>query len=480
MSRRTIVIIVLVVLALVPAVLIFTGVIGRRGGQLARPVSLVWWTTGNDVEALQAVATLYRNSHPYVRITIEAKDPATLDQAAKDGWAKDEGPDLLSLPNDAMSPYQDFLTPAPAQIRVATYRTRQILGRENTEVTYQVDALPTPREVRSSFVNAVGRDVVLKGPSGEAVYGLPLSLDTLLLLVNRDLLSSAGIVEPAATWQGLVEQIPKLTLLDPDGKVVRPAVGIGLAANVPYAVDILTLLMLQNGTRMTDPTNTDVTFHQTSPDGQTPGVGALTFYTDFAQTNPPKESLTWSATQPDALELFAQGKLAYAFAYQRDRVRIAEHAPDLNVLVAPVPHLYENALDNDAGAPAGDQLRTITYGRYLVQAVAKKTGANAPQAWHLLRFAATNGTAAREYAKRTKQPGALNGVLREQQSDPDLTVSATQAPADRSWYHGLDGAKVNGYLAAAIEDVATKGVSAAGALERAAKLVALTLPGAQP
>lgn len=473
MSRRTIIILIIVLVVLAPAVLVVTGVIRSRPPTVT-PVNLVWWTIDDTPPGLADVIAAYRVEHPYVRVTVEQKSAATFDAEVKEAWAKDQGPDIVSLPNDAMRSYQDFLVPSPAQVRVSVVRTRRLFGRDTTEVSSVVAGGTTPRQVRTSFVDVVGNDVILPAGTSEGVYGVPLAMDTLMLLANQDLLSSAGLLDPPSTWQELAVQVPKLTLLDQEDKVVRPAIGLGLASNVPHASDILTLLMLQNGTRMTDPTGEDITLHQGADDGQNPGLGALTFYTSFAKAD--RETLTWSASLPNAHELFAQGKLAYTIGYQRDRVRIQQQAPGLNLLVATIPHLYDNRLDHDAAAPSGDQLRTITYGRYWVQAVARKAGGAAGQAWHFLQFASLNADATRAYTAKTQQVAALKAVLREQQANPDLQVPATQAAQARSWYRGLNATQMNAYLRAAIEDVATKGVSPGAALERAAQLIQLTLP----
>lgn len=477
MSRRTLIILVIVLIILAPVVLVLTGVI-RRAPPTVAPVNLLWWTIDDTPQGVADVIAAYRVTHPYVRITVEQKSAATFDAEVKEAWAKDQGPDLVSLPSDAMRAYQDFLVPAPAQVRVSEVKLRRLFGRETTEISSVVAGGTTPRQVRTAFVDVVGNDVVLPVGTSEGVYGVPLAMDTLMLFANRDLLSSAGLLDPPSTWQELAAQVPKLTILDQEEKVVRPAISLGLASNVPHAADILTLLMLQNGTRMTDPTGEDITLHQGSDEGQNPGLGALTFYTSFAKAD--RETLTWGASQPLAHELFAQGKLAYTIGYQRDFVRIQQQAPGLNLFAANIPHLYDNRLDNDASAPAGDQLRTITYGRYWVQAVARKAGGASGQAWHFLQFASLTADPVRAYVAKTHQVAALKSIVREQQGNPDLQVPATQAAQARSWYRGLNATQMNAYLRSAIEDVATKGVSPGAALERAAQLIQLTLPQTDP
>lgn len=475
MSRRTIILLVIALVVLVPSGLVLTGVIRPRGQAQPRPVQLTWWTIDDSAETLQPILAAYRGLHPYIQVTVEKRRPETYEQDLKEAWAKDQGPDIFSLPNTSVSSFKDFVSPMPKETRVAYYRQRRLFIREEAEIMFRIEPSLTPRQVRSQFVEVVGKDVILPNGVGVAVYGLPLSIDTLLLFYNRDLLNSAGIVEPPVTWQELVEQVPKLTLQDTEGGLARPGIALGLAANVSHAFDILSLLMLQNGAQMVDPTGQEVTFQRARAEGDNPGLGALTFYTDFAQTNPPKEVYTWSTKFPSAHDLFQQGKLAYAFGYQRDRVRISQGSPTLNFGVAPVPHIHENELDNDAAAPVGDQLRKITYGRYWVQAVSRKARNNADEAWNLLQFAAT-GERNVSYLTATQQVAALTKTLKTQLNDPDLTVPAGQASAARSWYHGTNLTRVEEYFASLIEDVASKGVDPQRALDLASEQVQTTYP----
>lgn len=475
MSRRTIILIIIGFAVLTPSFLIISGVITKNQIN-PTPVALTWWTVEDDPTTLSDIVTAYTQLHPYISITVVQKNSNTYEAELKDAWAKDQGPDIFSLPSTAVPSFRDFMQPLPRQTQVAFYKIRNLIVREEQEITMQVEASLTPAQLRREYLDTVGKDVVLTDTEGaEHIYGLPLAIDTLMLFYNRDLLGSAGIIDPPATWEELVAAVPRLTLQDSDGNIVRPGIGLGLAQNIPYSFDILSLLMMQNGAQMVDPSGQEPLFDRANAAGDTPGLGALTFYTDFAQTNPPKEVTTWAPSFPAALDLFTEGRLAMTFGYQRDRRMIAAKAPALNYDVAPVPHIHENELDNDVSAPAGDQLRKIAYGRYWVQGVALKARAKANEAWNLIQFASRSGVV-RNYLQRTGQISALGRVLREQQANPDLTVAALQAPAIRSWYHGNNFATTEQVFEAMIEDVALKGNDPQRALDLAADQISLTLP----
>lgn len=469
-------ILIIAVLLLTPAVLIFTGAFSKSG-QAPGKVTLDWWATEDAVQGASTLITRYERLHPYISIRLKILDPQDFDQQLKDAWARDEGPDMFSVPNTSLAGFQDFISPIPATTRVATYRTRRILFRTEREITYSTVAMLTPKQVNAEFVRAVGEDVIRKNARDkDTVFAIPFAMDTLMLFYNRDLLNSAGIIDPPTTWKAFSEQVPKLTILNDEDAIVRPAAGLGLAKNVPYAFDILSLLMMQNGAQMTDSRDRTVKFHQAREDGKRLGQDALEFFTDFAQIQQPKDVLTWAPTFPPALELFSQNKLAFAFGYQTDRLRIARENPSLNFGVAAIPHIQANG-DNDATAPADDPLRKITYARYYVHTVAIKARKKANEAWNFLQYASRGnaGSATESFLKRTKQASARPTLLKKQQDDVELRVPAEQALTARSWYRGLNVAKAEDYFTTMIEDVAVNGADPGLTLSRTADQVQETL-----
>src|SRR5262249_51853192 len=149
--------------------------------------------------------------HPQVTITVEQKSADSYFQDVKDAWAQDQGPDIVTIPNTDLTTWQEFLTAEPRETKVATVQTRKVLFRKETSVVLATTSMLTPHQIRSDFVDIVGKDVISVDDKtkAEKVYGLPLAMDTLLLFANRDLLSSAGIAEPAKTWSEFAAQIPK-------------------------------------------------------------------------------------------------------------------------------------------------------------------------------------------------------------------------------------------------------------------------------
>ncbi len=110
----------------------------------------------------------------------------------------------------------------------------------------------------------------------ERVFGLPLGVDTLAVFYNRDLLNAAGIATPPATWTQFQEAVVKLTRVSAGDVIAQSGAALGTSRNVERAFDILSLLMLQNGTEMTD-VRGFANFAMESADRTIPGAKAVEF-----------------------------------------------------------------------------------------------------------------------------------------------------------------------------------------------------------
>ena len=152
---------------------------------------------------------------------------------------------------------------------------------------------------------------------GGKIYGLPLSVDSLALIYNRTMLDNAGITKAPSTWLEVKEAVKKLTLQDDEGNIVQSGIALGGSKNINRTSDILSLLMMQNGTEMVDPTGRKIMFAETSPysddKNYRPGMEALRFYSDFAM--PSKEVYSWNSAMPEASEAFVTGSLAMMLGY---------------------------------------------------------------------------------------------------------------------------------------------------------------------
>lgn len=398
----------------------------------AKPVTLQYWRPFDGSDAFDGIIQKYRALHPQVTIEYRRLRPEEYEQELINALAEDRGPDIFAVPSDSMRGYVSKLTPMPKAYTLASIISKGGLKGE-TEIKVEDKKGLTPRQFQSQFLDIVAQDVVIPAGGGgqlgnvatDGIYGLPLAMDTLMMFYNKDILNTAGVATVPTNWTEFQDIVhTKVTSVSEDGKLVRPGAVMGTAENVPRAGDILSLLMMQSGAQMT--TDSGQPAFQAIPPGVTasiaPGINALRFYTEFA--TPTKDVYTWNELQPDGLESFIQGKVAFMFGYAYQLPLIKARAPKLNMGIAPVPQ------QNPA--------RPMNMAYYWVEGVSKKSK-NPNVAWDFVMFETAKEQASL-YLKATGKPTALKALVPEQQQDVILGPFADQLLTAHSWYRGHDGA----------------------------------------
>jgi multiple sugar transport system substrate-binding protein len=322
--------------------------------------------------------------------------------------------------------YQNKLAPVPDSITVPF---TSIQGTIKKETVTEMRTKPglSVKDLKSQFVDQVALDCVINAPSDaqppvnkDRVFAVPLASDALALYYNKDLLNAAGIPEPPAYWDDLQKMIPRLTKQDSQGNIIQSGAALGTAKNIERFSDILSVLMMQNGTKMTeyDRVIFDKTPVELSGRDTPPADSAVTFYTDFA--NPAKEVYTWNDKLPDSLQAFASGQTAFFFGYSYQMQQIVAQAPKLNFGIAKLPQIRDNP--------------EVNFANYWVEGVSKKT-ANLNWAWDFLQFASTADQAAK-YLAVANRPTALRSLIQKQTEDINLSVFASEMLTAKSWYRG--------------------------------------------
>lgn len=408
--------------ALLLAALTLTG-LGCKGGSqqaqqaLAQPVTLQWWGTQPIGAGVAQLANDFTAIHPNVTVSYRQLKSEEFESTLLRALAAGQGPDIISLPNTSLRAWQAYLTPLPASLSLPFIQLTGWIKKEPTAVI-QSNPTMTVADFRNRFLDVAASDAIIDNK----IYGVPLSLDSLLLYYNRDLLSAAGYATPPATWTDFKDASQKITRVDKQGHLLQDGAALGLADNIPNAFDILSALMLQNNTPMTS--GSSATFNQPITVGSqtyVPGADAVRFYTDFA--NPSKETFSWSAEEPTAFQAFASGKLGFVFGYWRDYQTLKALAPQINIGVANFPQIDGTS-------------HPTYYASYFVQAVTKQS-TNLDEAWGLLHFAVRDdeiGT----YLKAAKEPAAHRSQYQDQAADPDLGVVVKQSLTAKTWYRGFN------------------------------------------
>lgn len=436
-----------------------TGCGNPADDSIKKPITLQWWRVSDSVGTFDDIVAAYQVAHPNVKVQVRVIRPEEFDQVALEALASGTGPDIVSLPNTSLRSWRDRLTPLPKELELTFIEVKGLIKKEPLAVTRKIPGL-TFRQFKDTFIDAVGDDAVIDSK----IYALPFAFDSLLLYYNQGLLAAANLPHPPATWTDFKDNVQRMVKLDPQGHLLRSGAGLGTADNVPYAADILSALMLQNGTRMVDPTNSAATFDrdvEVSGTAYTPGADAVRFYTDFA--NPTKETYTWSGDEPPAWEAFAAGKVAFTFGYWRDRATLAARGPQVDIGVATFPQIDGND-------------RPAYYASYYLEAVTKQSK-YPNEAWGFLQFA-TKPEQALKYINVTKRLTAHRAMVQSQLDDLELGTPAKQLLTSKSWYRGLKPKVAESALLSLIRQVVAGG-SIDDALSFASRQVSQTLPNSR-
>jgi len=428
LSRNQIIIIAAVGLVVLFFVLVFLCVIPGLKSSCGNPnpsgttqVSLSFWGVDN-ANFIQPVIDEYSKANKNVAITYRQFDnPDVYEKALLNALAINQGPDILMLNNAWLPKYYDKITPAP-------------------ETFFSLNQL------QQSFPVVVEQDFVLRQAQDKSlvkIYSLPLYIDTLVLLYNKDIFDAKAIALAPTTWLEFQNLIPRLRQSNSFNQIIKSAASIGGSnKNIDSASDLLALLMKQFGSEMND-TNNRVSFGKN-------GLSALNFYLQFA--NPSSPYYTWSENFPYSLNGLSNGSTAIIFNYASQIPLIKNKNPYLRLGITPMLQFYNNS-------------QPINYANYWGLTAAKQSK-NSGWAWHFIVSIATNPQIAEVYLQASKRPPALRTLIEKYKNDPDLGVFSQQALTARSWQQP-DSAVVKQTFSDMIESVLNGRLNSNDALSQA-------------
>lgn len=405
-----------------------------------KPVTLKFWRTWDDQSDFQDIINAYKAIHPNVNIEYRRFRYEEYEQALLEAFAEDRGPDIFSIHDTWVNKYRSKLTPAPASVILPFPKKVKQLGiKEETTIDMLTQKLPTIAQVKNDFLDVVYNDVVWPDPSDgkSKVYALPVSVDTMVLYYNRDLLNAAGIPEPAQNWSEFQSHVRRLVKQDKKGSIVQAGAAIGTFANVARSFDLVSALMMQDGAVMAQDGTVTMGAFPPGLEGRDmpPADEALTFYTDFAY--PAKEVYTWNDEMPNSLEAFINGQTAYFFGYAYNLRDIKARGAKLNFSYTKLPQIGGN--------------QEINYANYWVEGVSKKSSVS-NWAWDFVRFA-TSADQVKSYLDKVEKPTALRALIPYQKDKETLAPFADQLLTAQSWYRGKDPAAAEGAFQEMINSV---------------------------
>lgn len=404
---------------LIVVFILFAFLWGRQnsGNQQLQDVTLNVWGVFDDFSLFQDAINNYEKIRTNVRVQYRLMNPATYEQDLVNALAENRGPDIFMFQNSWLPKHINKLVPASAsQLTIADFRRLY------------------PTVVEQDFA-----------PDGQ-IYALPLYIDTLSLLYNRDFFDRKAVALPPKTWAELEGMIPRLREVNQNtGEIVSAAAAIGGSGkSINRMADILSAIFLQSGTQMTDAGFTQATFANSA------GSSGLNFYLQFSNQFSP--SYTWNDSLHYSIDGFADGNVSMIFNYAYQLTALKRKNPFLAAEVAPLPQF--------------DTSNPITIANYLGMAVSNKSQ-NYGYAWDFVIYLTTNEANARTYMKASGHPPALRTVINEVVNDPFFGVFAKQALIARSWPQ-IDNNAVDQSFSNMVESVLSNQLSPQEALRKSA------------
>ncbi len=421
--------------------------VDKETGEAAKPKKLEVWAVLDDRTAYAPLIEAYQQAHPHITINYKRFRLEEYEGLLLNAMAEDRGPDIFLIHNTWVGKYESKIEPMPAYTKmVYTIVEGGYTNRKETLILQNEKSL-TLREARDRYPESVSQDIIRRintAPANERAFleekimGLPMSVDTLAMFVNKDMLNSAGIPTIPKTWDVFQATINRLSSIDTDNNILQSGAALGTSNNVERATDILTALMMQNGTQMANDEGCPVFARMpealAAVRDELPAVQSLRFYTDFA--DPTKSIYSWNDEMPNSLDAFIEGRVAYFFGYSYHIPLIKARAPKLNLAIARLPQIEGNPEAN--------------FANYWVWTVAKKSK-ETETAWNFLNYLVKQENE-KQYLDRAKRPPANKALIEDYLDDEQMGVFASQILTSRTWYRGYDPGAMEQALKSLIDD----------------------------
>lgn len=360
-----------------------------------------------------------------------------------------EGPDVWAIPNDWLYRHKDKLYPLP----------EEIIKSKKINFSNVADVVSIDNQIDKHY------------------YGLTPGVDALQIYYNPSLLDkgleraknyysndwnkidevSSRFTKFPTTWGELNSILPWITERN-GSQITTAGIAMGTSNNVSHPEDILSLLMLQNQTKMISEDLGQASFNLPTKDSSGkdiyPGTKALDFYTSYS--NPSSPNYTWNPSMPNDVQAFINGKVAMIFGYSDLSNYLIQGYPGFNFSRALVPQI-------------GDFNPIIDYSSYTTYTV-PEISPYKTEAWNFILYLCNTGFNAYGSSTRTIPPfltdstEALTLNNRSSGAEPSNNVIQTL----RTWNKGRYPAEVDNLFKDAISRVNSGSQSSQASLDTAA------------
>lgn len=305
-------------------------------GRQPEEVTLTYWGLWEEKEVIQPILAEYQAKNKHVKIEYVKKVPQEYREKLLAQGSKGQGPDIFKFHNTWLPEMKEILSPIPSSIMSTS-------------------------EFEKTFYPIHQKDL----KSGNSYFGMPLSIDGLILVYNEGLFKKAGIQNPPTSWEDVIEAVAKLTVKSKEGAIITSGIALGTASNIEHFSDVLGLFVIQNGGDIR---------HLESPEA----AGALESYRRFAE---PPENF-WDETMPNSIMAFTQEKVAMLIVPSWQILAIKAANPELALKAIEVPVIPGT--------------KPVSLATYWVDGVSRYSK-NQVEAWKLLSYLAQKDTMTKHF-----------------------------------------------------------------------------------
>lgn len=305
-------------------------------------IVLNYWGLWENEEIMNGVISDYEAKNPGIKVNYKRNQlvdyrTRLAGRLAKTGTEGVENVDIFRIHNTWIPMFRDFLDPASS-------KTVETIGLE------------------TDFLDVYKEDLKENGKW----LSVPLMYDGMALFYNKDLLEKAKLEVPKGWWE-MEEAAIKLTEKSKSGDIEVAGVALGTAnGNVDSWSDILGIMMKQNGIDFIKNVNTGKNLSD-----------ALKYYVSFSKGT----QNVWNSSLPNALNLFASGRLAFYFGNSWRVFDIENLNKSLNYGITTIPQLPKNGDIYDKNA----ELTDIHWASYWTEGVNSQSK-HRSEAWKFLEY----------------------------------------------------------------------------------------------
>jgi multiple sugar transport system substrate-binding protein len=362
---------------------------GKAGGT-TQITFLTHWGP-DQVKMLEAAATDFSKDNPDIKVDVQAVPFGNLLSTLRTQGASPDGPTITGI-------YDLWL---PELVRDGL-------------------ADPAPSDVASEVTANWPKSLAAASSSDGKVYGVPNEVDLYQLNYNKALFQKAGVAQPPATWDEMVDAARKITKAEPGAQGVGFITGWGSGAVHPF----LSLLASDGGRFLNDGGSasqlSDPKALETAKLYQTLVKDKLT---------DPSKSLANANTTGPYLDNFANGKTGMIIManWWESALKDAMGDKFKDVATAPIPV-----------GPSGSTSSSISYS-WLTEVNAKASDEKRAAAWKFLTW--LNGPDSGKSGSSAMADILVSmGILPSRNSDIDAHADALNTPFLSSYVKALDSA----------------------------------------